>query len=180
LPVKVDVSEMVPGQTHRGEIVIKTKNAPPSTVSVEVHVPIPSIQVTPMQIDLGTVSRRDLFTARRSFQVRNTGISRASCHVKSLVPWLVLDPVEFACSPGQSKTIELTGRTDLIPRDRERHETTLEIAIQGRHSRQVKVSVRTRERGKQTVSVIGIGLASLVLLAAIVWFILTVLPLFGL
>ncbi len=177
LPVKVNVSEMEPGQIHRGEIVVKTEHASSSTVSIEVRVPVPSIQVTPMQIDLGTVSRRDLFTARKSFQVRNTGISRASCYVKSLVPWLVLDPVEFTCLPGQSRTIELTGRTDLIPRDRERHETTLEIAIQGRHSRQVKVTARLRERGRQTVSVIGVGLASLVLLAAIVWFVLTVLPL---
>jgi len=176
LPVKIDVSEMEPGQTHRGEIVVKTQDAPPSTVSVVVHVPTPSIEVTPMQIDLGMVSRRDLFTARQSFQVRNTGISRASCYVKSLVPWLVLDPVEFTCAPGQSRTIELTGRADLIPRDRERHETTLEIAIQGRHSRQVQVTVHTRERGRKTISVIGIGVASLVLLAAIVWFILTVLP----
>ena len=177
LPVKVDVSELEPGQTYQGQIVVKTNHAPPSTVSVEVHVPIPSIRVTPMQIDLGTVSRRDLFTSRKSFQVRNTGISRASCYVKSLVPWLVLDPVEFTCLPGQSRTIELTGRTDLIPRDRQRHETTLEIAIQGRHSRQVKVTARTNERGRRTVSVIGIGVASVALLAAIVWFVLTVLPL---
>lgn len=176
LPVKVDVTELEPGQIHLGEIVVKTAHAPPNTVSVNVNVPIPSIQVTPMQIDLDTVSRRDLFTARKSFQIRNTGISRASCHVKSLAPWLVLDPVEFTCMPGQSRTVELTGRTDLLPRDQEHHETTLEIAIQGRHSRQVQVTVRTTERGRRTVSVLGIGLASLVLLAAIVWFVLTVLP----
>ncbi len=55
----------------------------------------------------------------------------------------------------------------------------LQVNIVGRHARQVQVTLRTRT-GKKKDGLLGslvmIGFATLILLGAIVWFVITVLP----
>jgi hypothetical protein len=185
LPLDIDVTSLEPGKTHLAEVKVAAASAgaaaPSSTatVRVEVRVPAPLLDVTPMQVELGATSRRRMFTPPATFKVRNMGKSRAVCRITTRVPWLVLDPTQFTCLPGGTQTIELTGRTDLLPPD-QAHETTLQLDVQGGYSRQVQVSLRTRQLGRQVASVLLIGFALSALLGAIIWFIVTVLPLLAL
>ena len=68
------------------------------------------------------------------------------------------------------------GRIDRLPQG-QAHETTLQLDVQGGYSRQVQVSLRTRETRRKVASVLMIGVAVSALLGAIIWFIYTVLPL---
>jgi hypothetical protein len=78
--------------------------------------------------------------------------------------------------PGQTQTVELTGRTDRLPPG-QAHETMLQLDVQGGYSRQVQVSLRTRETRGKIASALLIGVALSALAGAIVWFIYAVLPL---
>jgi serine/threonine protein kinase len=177
LSLAVDVTDLVPGQTYRATVNVKAPTMPPASVPVEVRVPPPLLDITPMQIDLGVVSRRRLFSERVTFKVQNIGKSRAVCQIKANAPWLVLDPVQFTCLPGEVQIIELAGRTDLLLPGQSAQETILFIEVEGGYSRQVQVSIRTRQGGRRVVSAVMIGSAVLVLLGAIAWFVATVLPL---
>jgi hypothetical protein len=79
--------------------------------------------------------------------------------------------------PGETQVVELTGRTDLLPPQESGHETLLHLEVEGGYSRQVQVSLRTRQTGRRVASVVMIGSAVMVLLGAIAWFVITVLPL---
>ena len=132
-----------------------------------------------MQVDLGRVSRSKMFTPPATFRVRNIGKSRAVCRITTVAPWLVLNPTQFTCLPAQAQTVELTGRTDRLPREQE-HETTLQLDVQGGYTREVKVSLQTRNVRRRIGSALLIGLALSALAGAIMWFIYTVLPLLAL
>jgi serine/threonine protein kinase len=179
LPVTVDTRELTPGKTYQAQVNIEATSAQSASIAVEVRVPPPRVDIVPMQVDLGTVPRKGLFTERGSFEVRNSGKSRADCQIQGNPPWLVLDPVRFTCSPDETRVVELVGRVDLLPKEAKQHRATLQIDIEGRHPRQVQVTVG-KPSGKAQDSRLGsfvmIGGAALILLAAIVWFVLTVLP----
>jgi hypothetical protein len=148
-------------------------------VRLEVRVPAPILSIDPMQVDLGRVARSKMFTPPATFKVRNIGKSRAEGQIKANAPWLVYNPARFTCLPGQTQTIELTGRTDRLPPG-EAHEATLEFDVRGGYSRQVQVSLRTREVHRRIGSVLLIGAALSALVGAIIWFLYTVLPLLAL
>jgi serine/threonine protein kinase len=177
LPLTIDVKSLVPGQTYRAVVNVKTTGMPPASVPVQVRVPPPLLDITPMQVDLGLVSRRELFTKSATFKVTNIGKSRAVCRIKSSVQWLVLDPADFTCLPGETQVVELTGRTDLLPPGESGQETILLLEVDGGYTRQVQVSAKMRQAGRRVGTFVMIGSAVLVLLGAVVWFILTVLPL---
>lgn len=179
LPLDVDLADLEPGKTHLAEVKVAASPGDEATLRVEVRVPAPLLEITPMQVDLGVVSRRRMFTPPGTFKVRNMGKSRAVCRIATSVPWLVLDPSQFTCMPGDTQTVELTGRIDLLPLD-QTHETTLQLDVQGGYSRQIQVSLRTRQPGRQVASALMIGVALSALLGAIIWFIVTVLPLLAL
>jgi hypothetical protein len=130
-----------------------------------------------MQVDLGTVSQKQIFTQRGMFKVQNIGKSRAVCQVDVKAPWLVLDPSRFTCLPGQTQTVELVGRRDLASPQGEKHRTTLQLDVEGGYSRQVQVSFGVRQAGRRVVSAVMIGSALVVLMGALIWFIVSVLPL---
>jgi hypothetical protein len=181
LPLTVDVKALEPGKTHLAEVKLATAAAPSGAASetvvrVEVRVPAPVLDIAPMQVDLGRVPRTQMLTPPSAFKVRNIGKSRAVCRLTSDADWLVLDPRRFTCLPGQTQTVELAGRTDRLPQG-QAHKATLQLDVQGGYSRQVQVSLRTRELGRKLGSAIMIGFALSALLGAIIWFVYSVLPL---
>jgi hypothetical protein len=179
LEVVIDAGQLVPGETHRGQVDIQASGAQSATIPVEVRVPPPQVTISPMQINLGTIRRKDLFTARGSFEIRNNGPSRAICHISKNPRWLVLDPVRFDCLPGQTQTVELIGRIDQLPAQETRHKALLSINIAGRNPRQVEVMVQEgtgAQAGRRAVEILAIGCAGLILLGAIVWFLVWVIP----
>ena len=179
LPLIVDVKALEPGKTHLAEVKLATAVAGATSetmVRVEVRVPAPVLEIAPMQVDLGRVARTQMFTPPGAFKVRNIGKSRAVCRLTSDVDWLVLNPTRFTCLPGQTQTVELTGRADRLPQG-QTHKATLQIDVQGGYSRQVQVSLRTRELGRKLGSALAIGFALSALLGAIIWFFYSVLPL---
>jgi serine/threonine protein kinase len=175
LPLTVKFEDLEPGKTYRGQVHVKAAGARFASVPIEVRVPPPLLDIAPMQIDLGTVSRGQLFTQWATFKVRNIGKSRAVCQVQADTPWLVLKPKNFTCMPGQAQVVELVGRGDLLPAQGDRHETTLHLDVEGGYPRQVQVSLDIRRTGRRIASFVMIGSAALVLLGAIVWFLVTVL-----
>jgi hypothetical protein len=182
LPLTVDVKALEPGKTHLAEVKVAAAPAgapgpvDEAVVRVEVRVPSPLLTIAPMQIDLGRVARNKRFTPPATFRVRNIGQSRAACRISTDAAWLVLDPTRFTCLPGETQTVELTGRTDRLPRGQS-HEATLQLDVEGGYSRQVQVSLRTREIRRKIGSTLMIGAAVSALLGAIIWFVLSVLPL---
>jgi serine/threonine protein kinase len=134
----------------------------------------PTIHITPAQIDLGTASHRQLFTEQAAFEVRNSGQVPAHCQIEGNPPWLVLDPTRFACPPGRAQVVELVGRVDLLPTEGTRHAATLQVRVEGAGEQQVQVRVRTR--GSRVGSFVMIGLATLILLGAIIWFVVQIWP----
>jgi hypothetical protein len=177
LPLDIDVTGLEPGRTHLAEVKLSSDDmAAEATIRVEVRVPAPILSIAPMKVDLGRVSRSKMFTPPTTFKVRNIGKSRAICQIKANAPWLVLNPSQFTCLPGQTQTVELTGRTDRLPRG-QAHETTLQLDVQGGYSREVQVSLQTRELGRTVGQILLIGFAMSALLSAIIWFIYAVLPL---
>jgi len=182
LPLTVDVKALEPGKTHLAEVKLTTAArgaaaaAGETLVRIEVRVPAPVLEIAPMEVDLGWVARTQMFTSPATFKVRNIGKSRAVCRLKSNARWLVLNPRRFTCLPGQTQTVELTGRADRLPQG-QAHKATLELDVQGGYSRQVQVSLRTRELGRKLRSALLIGFALSALLGAIIWFVYNVLPL---
>jgi serine/threonine protein kinase len=177
LPMTIDVKSLTPGRTYRGMVHIRAPGTAPSTIPVEVRVPPPLLDIRPMEVDLGTVSQKEIFTRRGMFKVENIGKSRAICQIDVGAPWLVLDPYRFTCLPGQTQTVELVGRRDLAPPQGERHSTTLQLNVEGGYSRQVQVSFGIRQTRRSVVSAVMIGSAIVVLMGAIFWFVVSVLPL---
>jgi len=177
LRVDVDVTSLAPGETHLAEVKLSSNEpATETTVRVEVDVPAPILAIEPMKIDLGRVSHDKMFIPPATFKIRNIGKSRAECQIKTKAEWLVLVPAKFLILPGQSQTIELTGRTAGLPRG-ETHETMLQIDAGGGTVRDVQVSLQTRELGRTVGQIVLIGIAVSALLSAIIWFIYAVLPL---
>jgi serine/threonine protein kinase len=177
LPLAVDVKSLAPGQTYRAVVNVTAPGTAPASIPVEVRVPPPLLDITPMQVDLGAVSQRQLYTRPATFKVKNIGKSRADCQIHGDVPWLVLDPTRFTCLPGQTQVVELVGRMDLASPQQERHETTLHLDVQGGYSRQVQVLFGVRRAGRRVVSAVMIGSAVVILIGAIFWFVVSVLPL---
>jgi hypothetical protein len=176
LPLEIDVAGLEPGETHLAQVKLRPAGkSAETTIRVEVRVPAPILSIAPMQVDLGRVSRNKMFTPPATFRVRNIGKSRAVCRIAAAAPWLVLNPTQFTCLPGGTQTVELTGRTDRLPRG-EAHETTLQLDVQGGYSRKVQVSLQTRDVRRRVGSVLMVGLALSVLAGAIIWFIVSVLP----
>jgi serine/threonine protein kinase len=176
LKVSIDMGHLVAGQTHRAQVQVKVGGQEDS-IPVVARVPPPQVDITPMQIDLGVVSRSKMLTRTASFKVHNRGPSRADCRIEGYPSWLILDPLRFTCRPGQTQVVELAGRVDMVPAGQDTHSVTLQVEIEGRHPRQVQVTLETRSGAGRIVSLAAVGFAVLVLLGAIVWFIVTVLPL---
>ena len=177
LPLTIDVKSLAPGQSYLARVNISAPGTSPASIPVEVRVPPPVLDIAPMQVDLGAVSQRQLFTPQATFKVQNIGKSRAVCQIQVGVPWLVIEPTRFTCLPGQAQVVELAGRRDLAPPQEERHETTLHLDVEGGYSRQVQVSFGVRRVGRRVVSVVMVGSAIVVLMGVIFWFVVSVLPL---
>jgi serine/threonine protein kinase len=176
LPLLVDVKSLTPGQTYRALVEVKVPGTSQVSIPIQVRVPPPLLDITPMQVDLGLVSRQRLFTDRATFKVQNIGKSRAVCQIVANAPWLVIDPLRFTCMPGETQVVELTGRTDLMLPGQDGQETMLLLEVEGGYSRQVQVSVGTRQSGSRVTSYVLVGSAVVLLLGAIAWFVAVVLP----
>ena len=179
LPVVIDTEMLAAGQAYQAKIEIQTSDAQSASIPVQVRVPPPAITITPTQIDLGKVRRKDLYTDKGAFELRNRGAGRADCQIVGNPAWLILDPQRFTCTPGKTQVVELVGRADLLPAG-ERHTATLQIEIEGTGTRQVQVVVQSGTEPKarsRAGAAIAIGSAVVILLGTIVWFVLQVLPL---
>jgi hypothetical protein len=153
-------------------------------VPIEVRVPAPTIAIVPTHVDLGVISRGELFTNRAALEVQNRGKGRADCQIEGNPPWLFLDPQRFVCPPGQTQVVEMVGRVDLLPTEQPDHRTILRVSVEGDRPHQVVVSVRMTDRETRRSRLgpaVAIGFATLILIGAITWFVATVLvPLLGL
>jgi serine/threonine protein kinase len=179
VPVAIETTELKPGQVYRAKVSLQVHGVDQALVPIEVRVPAPSVQITPSTIALDTPVRKELFTSRASFDLTNRGPGRADCQITRNPPWLFLDPQRFSCAAGETQTVEMVGRIDLLPAQEQGATATLQVDIEGAHSRQVQVRVQTREaqkRPSRLASAALLGCGALILLGAIVWFAVTVLP----
>ncbi len=178
LPVVIHADQLVPGGVHQARISIQASGAQAAVIPVEVKVPPPIIDVSPTHIDLSLIARDGLFTERGAFEVRNRGKVRAECRVEGNPAWLVLDPARFTVSPGEIGRVGLVGRIDKLPAEPRARISTLDIRVHGLRPRQVQVVVRTGPE-KQSIfeSPWAIGCAAILMMAALLWFGLIVLPL---
>jgi hypothetical protein len=74
----------------------------------------------------------------------------------------------------------MVGRADLLPATAAHHTATLRVDVKGARPHQVQVSVsrgRDKKADSRVGTVVAIGSAVLVLLGAIIWFVVQVLPL---
>jgi serine/threonine protein kinase len=182
LPVAVDVSGLKPGQIYQAKVQIETSSGQSATVPIEVHVPAPTVAVRPVHIDLGTVSRSELFTGRGMLEIDNRGKGRADCQIEGNPPWLFLDPQRFVCPPGHTQTVDMVGRVDLLPAEGSVHVATLRINVEGGRAQQVEVEVKIAGQGAQRGrlgAALAIAFATLILLGAIAWFVFRVLQALG-
>jgi serine/threonine protein kinase len=170
LPVVIDTRELKPGNTYRAKVEIQASGAQSASIPIEVRVPAPLVSVTPLRIELNKGSRRELFTSRGEFEVRNGGQGRADCRITGAPEWLFLDPQRFTCLPGQPRVVEMVGRADLLPGDEPTPSATLQIDVEGGRTHTVQVTVQSdtaRTRGNKLGTFVAIGCASIVLLGAI-------------
>jgi serine/threonine protein kinase len=179
VPVAIETTELKPGQVYRAKVSLEASGLDQALIPIEVRIPAPSVQITPSIITLALPVRKELFTSRASFDLHNQGSSRADCQVSGNPPWLFLDPQRFSCAADEIQTVEMVGRIDLLPTREQSVTTTLQVEIEGAPSQQVKVRVQTKEarnRPSRLASVALLGCGALILLGAIVWFAITVLP----
>ena len=177
LPVVVRTEALTPGQVYQARVDVQASSAQPVSIPIEVKVPPPVVDVVPAQIELRIVSSRELFTERASFEVQNRGAGRAECQIEGSPPWLVLDPLKFVCLPGRKQVVELVGRVDKLPAQETERRATLHVQVRGARAHQVQVVARPRTAKKgHLISFVMIGCATLILLGAIVWFLVAVLP----
>jgi len=177
LPVVVRTGDLVPGQVYRARVDIQASGAQSATIPVEVKVPPPIVDISPTRIELGVLSSKELFTERASFVVQNRGEIRAECQIEGNPLWLVLAPSRFTCMPGQKQVVELVGRADKLPAQEQERSATLHVQVKGIRPRQVQVVVKSRaDKKSRLASFLMIGCATLILLGAIIWFLVTVLP----
>jgi serine/threonine protein kinase len=182
LPVVVDTSGLKPGQVYQAKVQIEASSGQSATVPIEVHVPAPAIAVRPAHVDLDTVSRKELFTGRGMLEIENRGKGRADCQIEGNPPWLFLDPQRFVCPPGQTQTVDMVGRVDLLPAEGTVHVATLRVSAEGGKPQQVEVEVKIAGQGARRASLgstLAIAFATLILLGAIAWFVFRVLEAIG-
>lgn len=136
--------------------------------------PAPTLRITPTQIDLGSFARQASFTGVEFFQVRNEGSTLVDCRVEGAPSWLTVEPRSFTCPPGQTQEVGLRGQLFKLPPRETRAGTTLEVRVAGGTVQQVRVTLQAQpERiGSSLGSALLIGLALLVLVAAIIWFVI--------
>ncbi len=129
----------------------------------------PRIDVFPTLVDLGEVSRRDLFTEKVTFSVRNRGKVPARCRVTGVPEWLVLAPQEFTCRPAETQVVELRGRVDRLPAEGTLFTAGLKLDVAGERTHPVRVSVRLKSAGRMRDALM-IALAIVVLAFSILFF----------
>ncbi len=177
LPVVVRTELLTPGQTYQAQVKIQASGAQTALVQVEVKVPPAVVDVSPAQIELEMGNNSGLFTGRAAFEVSNRGEVRADCAIEGQPEWLVLSPARFTCLPKQSQMVELVGRVDKLPDPRRVNSAQLTVQVQGGAPRPVQVVVMPRaRRSNKTTAILLIGLAVVVLLGAVAWFLISVLP----
>ncbi len=129
----------------------------------------PRVEVFPTLIDLGQVSRKELFTDKAILSVRNHGTAPAHCQLVGIPEWLVLAPIEFTCKPGEAQTVELRGRVDHLPPQDTTFTASLKLDVTDERVHYIRVAVRVKspERVGDTLM---IAIAVLVLILAIIFF----------
>lgn len=185
LPVIIDTRELKAGHVYQARVQIEAPGLPPETVPVEVKLPPPQIVVAPARLELVPPPRGELLSERVEFSVHNQGAGRADCQISGDPSWLVIDPQRFSCPPGETRVVEIRARIDKLPKDQAVPGATLLITPEGARGQQVQVSVRTGRKAAPAPSkpanragaAIAIGCAVLVLIGAVVWFVVSVLPL---
>ncbi|MBN1933604.1 MAG: protein kinase [Anaerolineae bacterium] len=178
LPVIVRTAELTSGRIYQAKVEIQASGAQSAVIPIEVKVPPPIVDVSPTHIDLRSLGKGQLFTERGSFEVRNRGKVAAQCQIDGNPDWLVLDPIRCTVNPGETRAIDLVGRADKLPQDPRGRLATLQVKIAGIQPRPVTVAVRSNAPQESRLgSTIMIGCAVVVLIAALIWFALTVLPL---
>ncbi len=177
LPVIVHASELTPGRIYQAKIEIQASGAQSALIPIEVRVPPPIVDIAPTHLDLSMLGKGQLFTERGAFEVRNRGRVSARGQIDGIPPWLALHPARFSVAPGQSETIELVGRADMLPPDPRGWLATLQVQIAGIQPRPVTVAVRAHvapeNRPLEKVLILG---AVMLLIAALTFFVLTILP----
>lgn len=178
LPVIVRAGGLTPGRVYQAKVEIQASGAQSAVIPIEVKVPPPVVDVSPTHIDLRVLGKGELFTERGSFEVRNRGKVAARCQIDGNPDWLVLDPSRFVVEPGGTRAVDLVGRADKLPQDPRGWLATLQVQVSGIQPRPVTVAARSNAPQESRLgATLMIGCAVMVLIAVLVWFVLTVLPL---
>jgi serine/threonine protein kinase len=142
IPVDIDAAGLEPGQSYLAAVTLMPTGSSPEVVPVQITVARPAIRLTPAEVDLGTVSRRDLSTARRSVTVTSVSQAVAQCRVLGAPEWLLVKPEAFRLQPGAQQNVELVGRVDKV-RGR-RLGVVLTIALDGGDDQRLEVRLRVK------------------------------------
>jgi hypothetical protein len=106
---------------------------------------VPTIEVSPKQVNLGVVDRGMLSTARVSVAVSNVSQAIAEVSVKGAPRWLLVKPASFQLAPGERQDVELVGRVDKVQGRGQRIQ--LVFAVRGGRNREVQVRLQIKRSG---------------------------------
>jgi tRNA A-37 threonylcarbamoyl transferase component Bud32 len=140
--VEVDTTGLATDQVHLAAVTLVPEGGAPEVVPVQVHVVPPAIQVTPAEVDFGTVSRRFARTPQQRITVTNVGRVAARCRVLGAAEWLQVRPEVFHLTPGARRDVELVGSLDKLPGRRQG--LTLTVAPDGGQGQPVQVVLRVQ------------------------------------
>ena len=157
LPIEIDTTGMAPGQPQLAAVTLTPAEGYPEVVAVQVFVaptkaaPLgkpagqPAVEVSPVRVDFGTVSRQDLSAGPMQVSVANRGQTPAQVRVQGAPRWLLVNPQGFRLAPGGRQAVKLIARIDKVRRARE--EVSLRFAVDGGPDQEIEVRLRTKRRG---------------------------------
>jgi tRNA A-37 threonylcarbamoyl transferase component Bud32 len=142
VPLKIDTTGLEPHQAHLAAVTLTPAGGLPEVLPVQITVIAPAIRVVPTEVDLGTVSRGELSTARRSVSVTNVSRAVAECRILGAAEWLLVKPEAFRLQPGGQQHVELVGR---VAKARGRKQkVALAVVVDGGENQRIEVRLRVK------------------------------------
>jgi hypothetical protein len=157
IAVEIDTAGLAAGQAHLAAVTLTPAGGAPEVVAVQVGVVEgkatrvqspstgPAIQVTPAQVDFGTVDTGKLSTPPVDVTVANAGQATAQVRVQGLPGWLLAKPEVFRLTPGAKQVVRLVGRIDRL-RGGEQI-VSIAFALDGGPNTEVEVKIEVKRRG---------------------------------
>jgi hypothetical protein len=157
VPVEIDTRGLPEGYFDVAAVTLTPAGGVPEVIPVQLSISSqtpaltparsgpPKIEIRPKRVDFGTVSSRDLSTARVGVSVTNVGGAPAKVRVKGVPDWLLVKPDRFTVAPGARQVVEFVGRVDRV--QGRRHKEKVSFDLGGGRDREIEVRLQLRRRG---------------------------------